>query len=205
MFSSMVSAQIPRDTNSSSGLSARALMGVIVWIVHQGLGLRLADGSNRCEGRVEVCHADTWGTVCDDSWSIEDAHVVCRQLGCGRAVSALPGARFSPGAGSILLDDVNCTGSESSLAQCPHSGWFTHNCGHHEDAGVVCSGEHRCLLGQAQSCPGQAWNFHIESGIPPCLQPFTVLQMADFYSNSEKYASCLIYGRTPSSLSVCKD
>ena len=97
------------------------------------------------------------------------------------------------------------TGSESSLAQCPHSGWFTHNCGHHEDAGVVCSGEHRCLLGQAQSCPGQAWNFHIESGIPPCLQPFTVLQMADFYSNSEKYASCLIYGRTPSSLSVCKD
>ncbi|XP_068817470.1 deleted in malignant brain tumors 1 protein [Capricornis sumatraensis] len=108
-------------------------------VICSGLGLRLADGSSRCEGRVEVCHADTWGTVCDDSWSIEDAHVVCRQLGCGRAVSALPGARFSPGEGSILLDDVKCTGSESSLAQCPHSGWFTHNCGHHEDAGVVCS------------------------------------------------------------------
>ncbi|KAB0384430.1 hypothetical protein FD755_006347, partial [Muntiacus reevesi] len=110
-------------------------------VVCSGLGLRLADGASRCEGRVEVCHADTWGTVCDDSWSIEDAHVVCRQLGCGQAVSALPGARFSPGAGSILLDDVNCTGSESSLAQCPHSGWFTHNCGHHEDAGVVCSAQ----------------------------------------------------------------
>lgn len=81
----------------------------------QSLGLQLANGSSRCEGRVEVDHANASGTVCDDSCSIEDAHMVCRQLGCGLTVSALPGASFSPGPGSILLDDVNCPGKQSSL------------------------------------------------------------------------------------------
>ncbi|KAL1788599.1 deleted in malignant brain tumors 1 protein [Sigmodon hispidus] len=109
------------------------------WIIHQGLDVRLMNGTSRCEGRVEVYYANTWGTVCDDNWSIEGAHVVCRQLGCGPALSALPGTSFSPGSGSIILDDVNCTGMESSLAECPHSNWLTHNCGHQEDAGVICA------------------------------------------------------------------
>lgn len=122
-------------------------------------GPAAGEWSSRCEGRVEA-----WGTVCDHSWSIEDAHAVCRQLGCGLAVSALPRASFSPGSDSILLDDVNGTGRQSSLGQCPHGGWFTHNCGHHEDAGVICSDEHRSLLGHSRSCSGQAWNLHGESG-----------------------------------------
>ena len=105
-------------------------------------GLRLVGGSWEGEGRVEIFYNGSWGTVCDDAWDIKDARVVCRQLGFLDTVSAPRNARFGSGSGEILLDNVGCSGSESLIENCPHSGWRKHDCGHHEDASVICSSKY---------------------------------------------------------------
>lgn len=58
---------------------------------------------------------------------------LCR--GIPRAVS---NGFFGQGSGSILMDDMECTGSESSLAACSFAGYGSHDCDHSEDAGVIC-------------------------------------------------------------------
>ncbi|XP_038071166.1 uncharacterized protein LOC119740040 [Patiria miniata] len=101
--------------------------------------VRLRDGGSMYEGRVEVYANGQWGTVCDDQWDLNDANVVCRELGFGAAVTAASEAAYGQGQGPIQLDDVACTGQESSIFDCSHNGIQQHNCGHHEDAGVECS------------------------------------------------------------------
>lgn len=98
-------------------------------------------GPSRCAGRVEIFHETSWGTVCDDHWSITNADVVCRELNCGTVLEAKKTAFFGEGKNEIWLDDVQCTGSEPSIMKCPHKPIGINNCGHGEDAGVVCAGE----------------------------------------------------------------
>ncbi|XP_069856731.1 soluble scavenger receptor cysteine-rich domain-containing protein SSC5D [Dipodomys merriami] len=102
--------------------------------------LRLADGPSRCAGRLEVWHAGRWGTVCDDSWDLRDADVVCRELGCGNVRPRVGKTHYGPGSGPIWLDDLGCKGSETSLIECLSGPWGTHNCDHEEDVGLTCTG-----------------------------------------------------------------
>uniref|UniRef100_A0A8D2D4U7 Scavenger receptor family member expressed on T cells 1 n=1 Tax=Sciurus vulgaris TaxID=55149 RepID=A0A8D2D4U7_SCIVU len=125
------------------------------------LRVRLSAGPGRCAGRLEVLHGGEWGTVCDDSWDLQDAHVVCRQLGCGHALSAPGSAHFGAGAGPIWMDELACMGDESALWQCPSRAWGQHDCGHKEDAGVFCSGfTYLRLQNGSQPCAGRLEIFY---------------------------------------------
>ena len=97
-------------------------------------------GSGPHEGRVEVYRNDTWGTVCDDDWNLQDATVVCHQLGYINATAAHGSARFGAGSGPILFSELACIGNESIITECPHLLTGVHNCTHSEDVGVVCEG-----------------------------------------------------------------
>ena len=132
--------------------------------------IRLVGGFTEYEGRVEVCINGQWGTVCDDDWGISDVQVVCSQLGTSFSSGttlcllsgymylflilyiipmwtgqALSNAYFGQGSGSIFLDNVACSGTESTLLSCNSSQIGSHNCKHKEDAGVRCSGMY-CIL-----------------------------------------------------------
>ena len=107
--------------------------------------MRLVGGKWKGEGRVEIFFDGTWGTVCDDGWDLNDARVICRELGYPGAVSAPHSAGFGAGNGTIWLDDVRCRGSESSITECFHRGWKVHNCRHSEDASVICSSTCICM------------------------------------------------------------
>ena len=55
---------------------------------------------------------------------------------------AFRSAAFGPGTGPILLDNVDCSGSEDSLINCSHSSFVRCSSGHSEDAGVRCQGRY---------------------------------------------------------------
>ncbi|XP_039874446.1 deleted in malignant brain tumors 1 protein-like isoform X2 [Simochromis diagramma] len=127
--------------------------------------VRLVNGTDRCSGRVEILHEGQWGTVCDDEWDFRDAEVVCRAMDCGTPQRAKPGAFFGKGQGKIWLDDVNCLGNETSLGQCRHRSFGENNCGHGEDAGVICSATIRLING-TDMCSGRVEVHHGEHWSP---------------------------------------
>ncbi|XP_046542990.1 deleted in malignant brain tumors 1 protein-like isoform X1 [Haliotis rubra] len=99
--------------------------------------VRLAGGLNKYQGRLEIMYRGVWGTVCDDHFQVPEATVVCRMLGFGSSGTPL----YHPGGGSgpIWLDDLACSGTESSLVNCSSGGWGEHDCDHKDDAGVDCT------------------------------------------------------------------
>ena len=88
---------------------------------------------------MEVYYNGVWGTVCDDGWDLDDAQVVCGELGYGNAIAARHNAFYGQGSGLIWLDNVNCIGTEVTIGNCSHEAWGNHNCDHGKDASVHCA------------------------------------------------------------------
>ncbi|KAM7035042.1 scavenger receptor cysteine-rich type 1 protein M130-like, partial [Acridotheres tristis] len=124
-----------RRPAQSQGCSGRASI-----ICSPYTGFRLENSSSNCSGRVEVAVRGTWGSVCAAEWDLPDAHVLCRHLGCGRALAVLPGGSFGSGEGPLRPDTFGCTGSERHPGECPVAVLGQPPCAPGNAAAVNCSG-----------------------------------------------------------------
>ena len=87
---------------------------------------------------MQVRYKGEWGHVSSTSWDLEDGHVVCRQLGAGdaRRIVYYDDQYFC----RLWLDEVNCTGNETSLWHCGHLGLASFTDPLITKAGVQCTG-----------------------------------------------------------------
>ncbi|KAL4229913.1 Scavenger receptor Cys-rich [Mactra antiquata] len=113
--------------------------------------VRLLRGSTCLDGLVQVYHNEEWRYVCDDQFDHRDATVVCRMLGHiggpGRVIS-----EFVYGNGHFWLDEVQCTGIETDIRDCPSEPWGQHDCVDYEVAYINCAGDPHLECNQQEPC-----------------------------------------------------
>jgi len=137
--------------------------------------VRLVGGPSPREGRLEVYHNATWGTVCDDYFNDAAARIVCYMLGFGY-VGQVIGNRYGAGSGPIWLDNVQCNGTETNIGDCRHNSWGLDNCGHGEDVSVSCiidSSKASILVGGGNPRVGRLEVFHASQWGTVCDNGFT--------------------------------
>jgi hypothetical protein len=108
----------------------------------QAYEIRLAGGSNQFEGNVEVLTSDSvYAGICDSSWAIGAAHVVCSQLNYGKALEARTSSFFGETTNEVRFSYFECVGNEPTLDHCYHpdeDSAVGHDCTGQTLAGVVC-------------------------------------------------------------------
>ena len=131
---------------------------VIAWLVvvastwrvcssYDGDDVRLTRAANGYEGRLEVFYNGTWGVVCSGSktaFSYTNGDVVCKQLGFASAAVVRSRASYYYGVVAanttkVWMDNVKCTGKESSLLQCGSDGWGVYRCSPNDYVGLYCN------------------------------------------------------------------
>ncbi|CAI5692511.1 unnamed protein product [Oreochromis niloticus] len=114
--------------------------------------VRLLNGSSLCSGRLQVKSNQRWSSVCEDDFDLQDAEVVCRELGCGPP-SLLQGALYGEVEAPVWSREFQCGGHESALLDCGSSGSARSSCSPGKAVGLTCSEPVR-LVGGASRCTG---------------------------------------------------
>lgn len=104
--------------------------------------LHLIDGTNQCDGRLQIEHSGQQGLVCGDHWAMQEASVTCRHLGCSHARSTFQYILRPEEMNSPWLFGTNCSGEEPTLWVCSLGSWGPLNdCKCQCVVSIVCSGE----------------------------------------------------------------
>ena len=105
------------------------------------------NGNSTTEGYVEAfdIYKGVWSGVCDTSFDILDAHVICKMMGFNTSIVALTNSAAheiygtSPSGSNFVLDNLDCSGKENSVFECRLTGELSDNCEATQIAGVKCS------------------------------------------------------------------
>ncbi|XP_052777286.1 uncharacterized protein LOC128214704 isoform X2 [Mya arenaria] len=98
--------------------------------------VRLVNGTGPDDGRAELLIDGIWGTICDDSFNINDAEAICAMLG-KKGAQFFTAAYHGQGTGPVHIDRLDCQSSSQALSDCPYL--YTNTCSHARDVSVVCN------------------------------------------------------------------
>ncbi|XP_051814197.1 scavenger receptor cysteine-rich type 1 protein M160-like [Acanthochromis polyacanthus] len=113
--------------------------------------VRLVAENHLCSGRLEVKKNQVWSSVCSDGFDLQDAEVVCRELGCG-SPSGFKEELY--GEAPEWIPEFRCGGHESALLHCEHSDRDT--CSPGTTVTLTCSDPDDIrLVGGANRCAGR--------------------------------------------------
>ncbi|XP_014829962.1 PREDICTED: scavenger receptor cysteine-rich type 1 protein M130-like, partial [Poecilia mexicana] len=127
--------------------------------------VRLVQGTNWCSGRLEGKTNQSWSSVCANDFDLQDAEVVCREIGCG-SPSVLQGALYGEAEAPVGSREFLCEGSESALLTCSSRKSSVRNsCSPGQAVGLTCSDNIR-LVGETSRCAGRLEMKHQEDWRP---------------------------------------
>ena len=112
-------------------------METVLLFSHMLVPVRLNGANIEYGGRVEVFYRGMWGKICQTEWGLDDAKVVCNQLGFQGALAKVIDSEVNKEKIPFLMSKVSCSGHESDLASCKRTDG-EYECANDKGAQALC-------------------------------------------------------------------